>query len=262
MPDPTATVPDFELRKYELDRAHELELNKFAHGLEVERLKVLQYVNGGAFAVTVAFAAGVLREGGVAAGLAGGAAVFWVAGLATAAWATQIQVEAQANFNRSIRFRRNAIEWRQLRKAKVNGSEETTPVEPASPDGLVESRKGLSVLEKARHLGRRLLRPFSRTDGDPADEAPNLAADLATQAATCDDDIRRKVGPTPEKLRPTSDACYDGYAKNEYDIGVKSSKCVKSRVAASVVLFIVGALLLTIAVYLAGPLPAAQAAVR
>jgi len=43
--------PDFEICKYQLDRAHELELNRFAHGLEIERLKILQLVNGGAFTV-------------------------------------------------------------------------------------------------------------------------------------------------------------------------------------------------------------------
>lgn len=114
MNNPQAERPDFELTKYELDRAHELELNKFAHALEIERLKILQLVNGGAFTVLVAFASDLLRVGGDARGYALAAAGCWVFGLTTAAVATQIQVKQQARFNQSVRYRRNATEWRRL----------------------------------------------------------------------------------------------------------------------------------------------------
>ena len=61
MNDRKAMRPDFELTNMISNRAHELEPNKFAHALEVERLKILQLVNGGAFTVLVVFAIGLIR---------------------------------------------------------------------------------------------------------------------------------------------------------------------------------------------------------
>jgi hypothetical protein len=108
-------LPDLELEKYKLDRAHELELNKFAHALEVERLKILSYLNGGAIAVLLA----LFKEGlenvpaigriGIAVSVA-----FWIAGLYAAARATQLNLETQIEFNRAYHRRRRAIEWRLL----------------------------------------------------------------------------------------------------------------------------------------------------
>lgn len=103
--------PDFELKKYELDRAHELELNKFAHALEVERLKILQLVNGGAFTVLVVFATGLVASPRPSPALAILAGVSWVLGLGAAAWATQRQLQGQAKFNQAYRLRRNAVEF-------------------------------------------------------------------------------------------------------------------------------------------------------
>ena len=110
----TGQPPDFELRKYELDRAHELELNKFAHKLEVESIKILQLINGGAFTVLVGFSAALLQGGGMVRALGVGAAACWIGGLGAAAWAQQQLRAVQSCQNRSNRFRRNAVEWRRL----------------------------------------------------------------------------------------------------------------------------------------------------
>lgn len=192
--DRNSDPPDFEIRKYELDRAHELELNKFAHGLEIERLKILQLVNGGAFTVLVAFAPGLLRVGGSAGTLALAAALCWVAGLGGAALATHIQLGSQANFNRSVRYRRNALEWRRLDKG----------------DGRVA----------------------------------------------------RMVGPPPKSKHPSSDRCYDDYADAAHADGASWNKWVAHSALVSVLLFVAGAMLLTLSIARGGPAaqsPAEQA---
>jgi len=54
--------PNLELEKYKLDRAHEVELNKFAHVLSVERLKILSWLNGSAAAIYITFLQGSLKS--------------------------------------------------------------------------------------------------------------------------------------------------------------------------------------------------------
>lgn len=112
---PESGPADFELHKYDSDRVHELELNKFSHALEVERLKILQLVNGGAFTVVVGFSDALVQSRGDARWLAAAASVGWIAGLASAAWATQLTLDWQTSFSKAYNRRRRAIEWRRLR---------------------------------------------------------------------------------------------------------------------------------------------------
>lgn len=105
---------DFELAKYNTDRTHELELNKFTHALEVERLKILQLLNGGAFTVALAFSDLVLEAAGPARDLALISVATWVAGLLAAAWATQLQLDSQRAFTQAYHNRRRTMEWRAL----------------------------------------------------------------------------------------------------------------------------------------------------
>jgi tRNA (cytidine/uridine-2'-O-)-methyltransferase len=107
-------VSEFQLSKYERDREHELELNKFTHALEVERLKVLQLLNGGAVTVFLGFSTLLLHNDGAPRRLGIAAAAAWVAGLVVAAGATQVQLWAQSHFSRAYRLRRTAVEWRGL----------------------------------------------------------------------------------------------------------------------------------------------------
>lgn len=126
--------PDFELMKYELDRQHELELNKFAHALEVERLKILQLVNGGAFTVVVGFSTHLLTSVGQVRQLGLAAGACWALGLGAAAMATQVQLKAQGGFNQAYRYRRTAVEWRRL-MARLNNKERVVLMVGAPPAG-------------------------------------------------------------------------------------------------------------------------------
>jgi hypothetical protein len=114
---------DLEMEKYRLDRLHELELNKFAHTLEVERLKTLTYLNGGAIAVFVALLGSIFGDisdwAKVVALISVG---LWIFGLYFAASAVQLNLETQVEFNRAYHRRRRAIEWRLLKK-KYNTDE-------------------------------------------------------------------------------------------------------------------------------------------
>ena len=104
-PDPSP-LRAFELEKYARDREHELELNRFTHRFEVERLKLLILLNGGA-------ATAWLSLGQSDAGLdplAIGAAAFWVIGLCLSVWATQAALETQRQFGRAYHSRRRADE--------------------------------------------------------------------------------------------------------------------------------------------------------
>lgn len=106
-PDP----PDFELTKYGYDRAHELELNKFTHALEMERLKLLILLNGGSATALLTFA----RETALGDRLWLAIPVgLWAAGLWVGVEATAKMLAGQSQFTRSYRFRRNAVEWRRF----------------------------------------------------------------------------------------------------------------------------------------------------
>jgi hypothetical protein len=103
---------DFELTKYGHDRGHELELNKFTHTLEMEQLKLLILLNGGAATALIAFADEVGIRGDLVTLLA--PVLLWLCGLGAGAWATMTMREAQSKYAQAYRFRRNATEWRQL----------------------------------------------------------------------------------------------------------------------------------------------------
>lgn len=181
--------PDFELHKYELDRAHEIELNKFAHALEIERLKVLQILNGGAFTVLVAFAPSVFGGGGQGAIFAPLAALCWIFGLGTAAAATHIQLRSQRNVNQAYRLRRNAVEWRQLKK---------------------------------------------------------LSHD--------DEQLRRMVGPPLRRDQTINDEAFDRWAGESLLLASEAGTTVSRLGAVGILLFVMGALFLTVSIWVSGPL--------
>lgn len=110
-----AEEKDFEAIKYGYDREHELELNKFTHNLEVEQLKLLILLNGGAATALLAFADGPVAANAVAWLLL--PVLLWLIGLVVAAWATLTMREAQSAFSKFYRHRRNATEWRLLADA-------------------------------------------------------------------------------------------------------------------------------------------------
>ncbi len=100
----------FELEKYKADRVHELELNKFAHAFEFERLKILQLLNGGAFTVAVGFSAVLTGASGASRCLALAGIAAWVGGLIAAAWAAQLALDTQVKFSQAYHRRRRAME--------------------------------------------------------------------------------------------------------------------------------------------------------
>lgn len=94
----------FVLHKYALDRAYELELNRFTHAYEMEQAKLLFILNGAAFALLLGLlklgpAAGEPRLVILAAGL-------WLLGLLTATVAGCLALEAQRAFARAYHRRR------------------------------------------------------------------------------------------------------------------------------------------------------------
>ncbi len=109
--DRTATS-DFLLQKYQLDRAHELELNKFTHRLEMERLKLLLALNGGAAGLWVTFA----QSEGSALGAPALAlpVIFWIIGVIAASVAIDHTLKSQRGFTQAYHRRRRADEWRLL----------------------------------------------------------------------------------------------------------------------------------------------------
>jgi hypothetical protein len=98
----------FLQRKYELDRLHELELNKFTHAFELEQAKLLFILNGAAFTVLLA----LMETGGTGRdpGLLHLAAMLWLMGLVAAVVAGRLALGAQLEFTRAYHNRRRATE--------------------------------------------------------------------------------------------------------------------------------------------------------
>lgn len=109
-------VNDTILRKYERDREHELELNKFSHVFELERLKLLQWLNGGGFVALTAVAGSDLG-GSLPLLFVGFAVGAWLIGLWLAFQATQTALDTQVSFARAYHNRRRATEWRLLSRS-------------------------------------------------------------------------------------------------------------------------------------------------
>lgn len=104
------TPPDFDLVKYERDREHELALNQFTHNLEVEQLKLLILLNGGAAAAILTFA----EHSASTARWLMLPVLFWLVGLYIGAAATLRMRKVQADFGKFYRHRRHATEFRRL----------------------------------------------------------------------------------------------------------------------------------------------------
>jgi hypothetical protein len=98
----------FETTKYERDREHELKLNEFTHNLEMEQLKLLILLNGGAATALLAFAEKAASGPGLC--LLAIPIALWLAGLGVGAYATILMREAQSLFGKSYRHRRTAVE--------------------------------------------------------------------------------------------------------------------------------------------------------
>jgi hypothetical protein len=101
---------DFDTVKYERDREHELALNEYTHNLEVEQLKLLILLNGGAATAVIAFA----EKASLGIAVAGLVVpvLLWLAGLYKGAQATLTMREAQSKFSKFYRHRRHAGEAR------------------------------------------------------------------------------------------------------------------------------------------------------
>ncbi len=251
---PQDDPPDFELRKYELDRAHELELNKFAHALEVERLKILQLVNGGAFTVLVAFAAPLLSSKGWSAWLALLAGFSWTLGLAAAAYATQRQLDGQGKFNAAYRHRRNAVEWRRLSKI-YGGVAASRMIAP-----LTQDEDGKAGIEG---------RPSSGADRPSVDEAhpEGRAATLNVKRLAIAGLFLLMLGRLLKKRKKKAELreapggeSYDARADDEFQEGKAATHNIRKLAGASILLFVAGGLLLAISLALADPAVFAPAA--
>ena len=107
------TAGPFLHRKYDADRVHELELNKFTHALEMDRLKLLLLLNGGAFTVVGGFSESLFRPGATSPILFAAMGA-WLVGLLLAAFATQDALNVQRAFAQAYHNRRRATEWRIL----------------------------------------------------------------------------------------------------------------------------------------------------
>lgn len=136
--------PDFELTKYGYDREHELELNKFTHALEVEQLKLLFLLNGGAAAALLTFAERVTypmtREGLL------WPVLFWIAGLTVAAGATFRTRLVQGLYSKAYRHRRHATEWRRTKRS--DDPQWVNPLGLPESELLDELGRTLSVQER------------------------------------------------------------------------------------------------------------------
>ncbi len=104
--------------KYELDRAHELELNKFTHVLEVERLKLLLLLNGGAVGLWLGFLKATAKQSSITLGWAQGLPVLlWLIGTLLAALAFHKGLATQRAFTQAYHNQRRAYEWHILGQA-------------------------------------------------------------------------------------------------------------------------------------------------
>jgi hypothetical protein len=104
---------DFAVTKYGYDREHELELGEFTHSLEMEQIKLLILLNGGAATAFLTFG----DKTGLARSVLGlGAPVAcWLVGLCVGAAATIQLRRTQTSYTQAFNLRRRAEEWRQLR---------------------------------------------------------------------------------------------------------------------------------------------------
>lgn len=106
------SVEEFEVTKYGFDREHEVALNEFQHALELEQLKLLILLNGGAATALLAFAE--KSPNGIDRLLLASAIGAWLVGLLIGTWATISMRRLQREYATSLRYRRLATEWRRL----------------------------------------------------------------------------------------------------------------------------------------------------
>jgi hypothetical protein len=106
---------EFALDKYRLDRAHELELNRATVQYELESLKVLSYLNGGAAALYLGLLGAVLKPGSAIALRAHAPPIMaWAIGLFCTALAIWLMLESQVKFTQAYHGRRRAEEKRRF----------------------------------------------------------------------------------------------------------------------------------------------------
>ena len=163
---PNGAGRDFELAKYESDRDHEIKLNEFTHALEVEQLKLLIFLNGGAAAALLTFAEKAPASANRGAFL--GAIGCWLAGLVVGAVATFTMRTAQSLFGKAYRHRRNAVEWRRLtgsqeKRERLIGPAEAELVQRLDPPpdadatgDILYDRTATLIIADARAANRRI----------------------------------------------------------------------------------------------------------
>jgi hypothetical protein len=100
---------DFLREKYAHDRAHELELNRFTHAFELEQIRLLFLLNGGAFTVLVALVEWRPIVGSLAL-LLMAAALAWLLGLLAAVVAGRRALDVQRAFTQAYHNRRRSVE--------------------------------------------------------------------------------------------------------------------------------------------------------
>lgn len=135
------STDSFTRQKYELDRAHELALNNFTHSLEMERLKLLLALNGGAAGLWVTFAEGsseALEVSLLGAWTLAAPVLFWIVGAIAASIAIDFTLTAQRSFTQAYHRRRRADEWRIL--ARRHPLETLGNILPAPPINRKPSR--------------------------------------------------------------------------------------------------------------------------
>ncbi|NJM30895.1 MAG: hypothetical protein HC855_13045 [Rhizobiales bacterium] len=110
-----AQAREFALEKYRHDRRHEVELNKATLQYELESLRILSYLNGGAAALYLGLVSSLAKQS-AALDLACHAApvVAWAIGLFAAALAIWQMYEAQVGYTQAYHRRRRAEEKRRL----------------------------------------------------------------------------------------------------------------------------------------------------
>lgn len=152
---------DFEIEKYKLDRLHELELNKFTHALEMERLKLLTFLNGGAAAAWLTFsrAAEITSNRWPAIALIVVPALFWLVGLASASVATQRALTCQRDYTKAYHQRRRADEWRTLRRTwDATQIKKTLPSSHEQKAGETEEEAYNRSADEAKESGQAAVR--------------------------------------------------------------------------------------------------------
>ncbi|GGI89039.1 hypothetical protein GCM10007973_26760 [Polymorphobacter multimanifer] len=236
---------EFEIRKYDRDREHELELNRFTHAFELERVKLLFLLNGGAFTLLVTL---VDKQNGVVdKGLFWlvAASAAWLLGLLCAAQAAQRALDTQRSFMQAYHRRRRAVEWRQLKK----GGEDDKTLErivgkppnansSQNNEGNPQYRPWHSMCMFI-HETRKKFKPQGWVELPGEDKGHYWPCDIIN---TFHKRLVRWIVPNNwgPVLKYNDDRNFDDSADDARKVGEKAAGALKIWVRSSVILFVVG----------------------